>query len=83
MTENEDRVKCNKICCDANMGRTCMWAVNQRLIDLAKIPTYGMCEYLRREVLKRQISSRKTNEYLIGRNGGEIHEEFIRVDYWW
>lgn len=53
MSDKNNRVSCNKVCM-ASLGDCCMWAVDERLIALAKDKTYKMCEYLRAEVLKRE-----------------------------
>ena len=51
MKDKTTRVSCNKKC-DANLGKCCMWKVDERLIELANDKAYKMCEYLREEVLK-------------------------------
>lgn len=44
-------VECIKPC-PANLGDRCMWKVDQKLKKLAQNPSYGMCDFLREEILK-------------------------------
>jgi hypothetical protein len=62
MRNKTDRISCTKIC-DAKLEDcSCMWLVNEKLIELAHDKKYGMCEYLRAELLKRE-SEVSGNEY--------------------
>lgn len=61
MEENRKIYECNDTC-DANMGGTCMWKIDEELSELAKDKKYKMCEKLRKAALENESQIKGENQ---------------------